>query len=82
MPSLSDPGEIINECFLFDVSSPCDPCVLFIRALSQPVLSDLGILFTGGVRFDVSGHVLSPGGDSVWPGLNLLVSGDASNGGR
>ena len=53
--------------------------MLFIRALSQPVLLDLGVLFTAGVRFDVSGHVLSPGGDSVRPGLNLLVSGDASD---
>ena len=81
-PSLSDLGEMINECFSFDVSSLCDPRVLFIRALSQPVLSDLGILFTPGVRFDVSRHVLSLGGDSVQPRLNLLVSGDASDGDR
>ena len=72
---------MINECFSFEVSSLCDPCVLLIWALSQPVLSDLGVLFTAGVRFDVHGHVLSPGGDSVWPGLNMLVSGGASDGG-
>ena len=81
-PSLSNPEEMINECFSFDVSSLCDPHVLFIRALSQPVLSDMGALFTAGIRFEVSGHVLSPGRDSVWPRLNLLVSGDASDGGR
>ena len=71
-PSLSDAGEMINECFSFDVSSLCDPCVLFIRALSQLVLSDLGVLFTAGVWFDVSGHVLTPGGNSVRPRFNLL----------
>ena len=64
-PSFSDPEEMINECLSFDVSSLCDPRLLLIWALSQPVLSDLRVLFTARVRFDVSGHVLSPGGDSV-----------------
>ena len=54
--------------------------MLFIRGLSQPVLSDLGVLFTAYVLFDVSGHVLSLGCDSVRPGLNLLLSVDASDG--
>ena len=62
------------------MSSLCDPRLLFFRALSQPVLSDMGVLFTASVWFDVSGPVLSLGGDSVRPGLNLLVSGGASDG--
>ena len=107
---------MIKECFSFDVSSLCDFRALFLRALSQPVLSDLWVLFTAGlvrsvgivysrscqicgyclqpvlsdlwvlftasVRFDVSGPVLSPGGDSVRPGLNRLVSGGVSDGNR
>ena len=68
---------MIKECFSFDVSSLCDSSVLFLRALSQPVLSDLWVLFTAGVRFDASRPVLSPVGDSVRPGLNRLVSGGA-----
>ena len=64
---------MIKECFSFDVSSLCDFRVI-LQALSQPVLSDMGVLFTAGVRFDVSGPVLSPGGDLVRPGLNRLVS--------
>ena len=42
-------------------------------------LSDLGVLFTRQV-FGLM--YLSPGGDSVRLGLNLLVSGDASDGGQ
>ena len=53
---------------------------MFDRSLSQPVLSDLGILFAAGVHFDVSGPVLYPGGDSVRAGPRLLVSGDTSDG--
>ena len=48
-----------------DVSLLCVSLGLFDRAMSQPVLSDLGILVVAGVHFDVSGHALSPGGDSV-----------------
>ena len=48
-----------------NVSSLCDPPVLYDRTLSQSVLSDLGILVAAGVHFDVSGPVLYPGGDSV-----------------
>ena len=36
-----------------NVSSLCDPPVLFDRTLSQLVLSDLGILVDKGVHFDV-----------------------------
>ena len=64
------------------VSSLCVPPVLFDRALSQPVLSDLGILVAAGVHFDVSGPVLYPERDSVRAGQHLLVSGDTSNGDR
>ena len=56
--------------------------MLFDRALSQPVLSDLGILFAAGVHFDVSGPVVYPGGHLVHAGLRLLVSGDTSDGDR
>ena len=58
------------------VSSLCVPPVLFDRALSQPVLSDLGILVAAGVHFDVSGPVLYLGGDSVRAGPHLLVASD------
>ena len=65
-----------------NVSSLCDPPVLFDRALLQPVWSDLGILVVAGVHFDVSGPVLYPGGDSVRARPSLLVSGDTSDGDR
>ena len=39
---------MIKKYFSFDVSSLCDFRVLFLQALSQPVLSDLGVLFTAG----------------------------------
>ena len=66
-----------------DVSSLCQVCVspgLFDQALSQPVLSDMGILVVAGVHFDVSGQALSPGGDSVRAGSRLLVSVDTGDG--
>ena len=73
----SGQGELIKECFSFDVSMLSDPRVLSVQHLSQPVLSDPGDLITEGVQFVVSLPALSPGGDSVRPGLHLLVSGDA-----
>ena len=60
----------------------CPPPGLFDRALSQPALSDLGILVVTGVQFDVSGQVLYPGGDSVRAGPRLLVSVDTGDGDR
>ena len=71
---------MIKKYFSFDVSSLCDIRELFLQALSQPVLSDLGGIVYSRVRFEVSGPVLSPGGDSVRPGLNRLVSGGVSDG--
>ena len=59
-------------------SSLCVPLVLFDRALSQPVLSDLGILVAAGVHINVSGMVLYPGGDSVRHRPHL-VSSDTSD---
>ena len=56
------------------MSMPSDSCVLFVKPLSQPVLSDPEEFVTKGVQFDVPLPALSPGGDSVNPGLNMLVS--------
>ena len=63
-----------------DVSSLCISPGLFDWVLSQPALSDMGILVVTGVRFDVSGQALSPGGDSVRAGSHLLVSVDTGDG--
>ena len=57
-------------------------CFVFPRVLSQPALSDMGILVVTGVHFDVSGQALSPGGDSVQAGSRLLVSVDTGDGDR
>ena len=65
-----------------DVSSCCVSPGIFDRALSQPALSDMGILVVAGVRFDVSGQALSPKGDSVPAGSRLMVSVDTSVGDR
>ena len=68
------------------MSSLCDPPVLFNRTISQPVLSDLGILVAAGVHFDVSGSVLysggGGGGDSVRARPTWVVSDDTSDGDR
>ena len=85
---VNHPSDLVSRLGLLcvfsgdEVSSLCVPPVLFDRALSQPVLSDLGILVPAGVHFDLSGPVLYPGGDSVRAGPHLLVSGDTSNGDR
>ena len=63
-----------------DVLSLCVSPKLFDRALSQPALSDMGILVVAGVHFDVSRKALSPGGDSVWAGSRLLLSVDTGDG--
>ena len=54
-----------------DMSSLCVPPGLFDRALSQLTLSELGILVVAGVRHDVSGQALYPGGTQY--GLSALV---------
>ena len=53
--------------------------MLFDRVISQPVLSDLGILVAAGVHVDLSGKILYPGGDSVRPGQSVLMLGDTWN---
>ena len=65
-----------------DVSLLCVSPGLFDRALSQPALSDMGILVVACVHFDVSGQALSPGGDPVRAGSRLLVSVDTGDGDR
>ena len=66
---ISRPSDLLNRFGLLsaysgcDVSSLCDPPVLLDRAISQAVLSDLGIVVSAGVHFDVSGKILYPGGD-------------------
>ena len=72
---------LMKCCFSFIVSSLRDFRVLFLRTLLHTVLSDLEVLSTAGVRFDVAGPVLFPGGDSVRPSFNLLLSGGVSDGG-
>ena len=85
---INHPSDLVNRFGLMcvfsgaNVSSLCVPLVLFDRALSQPVLSDLGILVAAGVHSDVSGPVVYPRGDSVRAGPHLLVSGDTSDGDR
>ena len=83
---ISHPLDLVNRFGLLsavsggNVSSLCGSPVLFDRTLSQPVLSDLGILGSTGVHFDVSGPVLHPGDDSVRAGPSLLLTGDTSDG--
>ena len=79
---ISRPSDLVNRFgFSFayngcNASSLCNHTVLFDWVISQLVLSDLGILVTAGVHFDMSGKILYPGGDSVWAGQSVLVSGD------
>ena len=61
---INRPSDLVNQFGLLcvfsgdTVSSLCIPPVLFDRALSQAVLSDLGILVATGVHFDVYGVVV------------------------
>ena len=63
-------------------SSLCGSLGLFDQALSHPALSDMGILFVAGVRFDVFGQALSPKGHSVRAGSRLMMSVDTGYGDR
>ena len=86
---ISHPLDLVNRFGLLsafsggNVSSLCDTPVLFVRTLSQLVLSDLGILGAAGVHFDVCldrfyiWEMTQCGLDRAY--CSMLLSGDTSD---
>ena len=76
-PASSDPGQLIAECFLIDVS---DPALCTVVQLVSPGALDPGELITEYFLFHVSDSALCTGGHLVRPGAVLIVSCRAGDG--